>query len=131
MPGKCCVTECKSNYCKPFVNIFLFPKDALTAQTWLRAIHRDDYELSANSCVCIKHFCERYIIRKDSITRPDGTVVTVKRDRLKLRDDAIPTIFENLPHYIIKDLPPERKDPDERRTKVEKLHQTEAEEKNV
>ncbi|KAG8287303.1 hypothetical protein J6590_041547 [Homalodisca vitripennis] len=123
MPSKCCVPECKSNYVKPFVNVFSFPKDPETFRTWLRAIHRDGYEVTSNSRVCIKHFDERYIIKEDTVTRPDGTILTVKRDWLKLRNDAVPTIFENFPNYIGKDLPAERKDPEERRREAEERHQ--------
>lgn len=119
MPSKCCVPGCTSNYVKPFVNVFSFPKDPVTTQTWLRAIHRDDYSVSKNSRVCIKHFDERYIIREESVTRPDGSILTVKRDRLKLRDDAVPTVFENLPTYLTKTLPTERKNPEERKLLAE------------
>ncbi|KAG8334612.1 hypothetical protein J6590_086578 [Homalodisca vitripennis] len=49
-----------------------------TFRTWLRAIHRDSYEVTSNSRVCIKHFDERYIIKEDTVTRPDGTILTVK-----------------------------------------------------
>ncbi|KAG8270796.1 hypothetical protein J6590_077061 [Homalodisca vitripennis] len=107
---------------------FSFPKDPETFRTWLRAIHRDSYEVSSNSRVCIKHFDERYIIKEDIVTRPDGTILTVKRDRLKLRNDAVPTIFENLPNYIGKDLPAERKDPEERRREAEERHQKQIQE---
>ncbi|XP_046685222.1 uncharacterized protein LOC124370961 [Homalodisca vitripennis] len=127
-PSKCCVPECKSNYVKPFVNVFSFPKDPETFRTWLRAIHRDSCEVTSNSRVCIKHFDERYIIKEDTVTRPDGTILTVKRDRLKLRNDAVPTIFENLPNYIGKDLPAERKDSEERRREAEERHQKQIQE---
>ncbi|KAG8267939.1 hypothetical protein J6590_039323 [Homalodisca vitripennis] len=99
-----------------------------TFRTWLRAIHRDSYEVTSNSRVCIKHFDERYIIKEDTVTRPDGTILTVKRDRLKLRNDAVPTIFENLPNYIGKDLPAERKDPEGRRREAEERHQKQIQE---
>ncbi|KAG8253060.1 hypothetical protein J6590_042870 [Homalodisca vitripennis] len=103
-------------------------KDPETFRTWLRAIHRDSYEVTSNSRVCIKHFDERYIIKEDTVTRPDGTILTVKRDRLKLRNDAVPTIFENLPNYIGKDLPAERKDPEGRRREAEERHQKQIQE---
>ncbi|KAG8319311.1 hypothetical protein J6590_094502, partial [Homalodisca vitripennis] len=99
-----------------------------TFRTWLRAIHRDSYEVTSNSRVCIKHFDERYIIKEDTVTRPDGTILTVKRDRPKLRNDAVPTIFENLPNYIGKDLPAERKDPEGRRREAEERHQKQIQE---
>ncbi|KAG8316816.1 hypothetical protein J6590_040062 [Homalodisca vitripennis] len=107
---------------------FSFPKDPETFRTWLRAIHRDSCEVTYNSRVCIKHFDERYIIKEDTVTRPDGTILTVKRDRLKLRNDAVPTIFENLPNYIGMDLPAERKDPEERRREAEERHQKQIQE---
>lgn len=54
-------------------------------------------------------------MREDSVTRPDGSVLTVKRDKLKLHREAVPTRFENLPAYLTKRLPPQRKDPSERK----------------
>ena len=121
MPYNCCVPGCRSNYDpKQPVTIFSFPKDSTRAQTWLRAIHRSDYKVNKSSRVCIKHFDERYIVREDSVTRPDGSVLTVKRDQLKLSNDAIPTLFENLPTYLSKVLPQDRKDPKQRQKEIEK-----------
>ncbi|KAG8250706.1 hypothetical protein J6590_095987 [Homalodisca vitripennis] len=97
-----------------------------TFRAWLRAIHRDSCEVTSNSRVCIKHFDERYIIKEETVTRPVGTILTVKRDRL--RNDAVPTIFENLSNYIGKDLPAERKDPEERRREAEERHQKQIQE---
>lgn len=125
MPTSCCIPGCKSNYNSkpPSISVFLFPNDEVLRQKWLSAIHRADFIPSKRSVVCIKHFDERFIIREDSVRRPDGSILTVKRDRLKLTKDAFPTYFENVPAYLSKDLPPPRKDPAKRREEVKALQE--------
>lgn len=123
MPSCCCVPGCVSNYyqkLKPAVGVFIFPKDAAKREKWLKSIHRSDFVPSKRSAVCIKHFDERYIVREDSVTRPDGTVLTVKREKLKLTPDAVPTIFFNQPKYLTTELPPVRKDPSARREEIKR-----------
>lgn len=121
MPNHCCVSGCKGNNNDPknSVSVFSFPKDPCKAGQWLKAIHRSDYKLRKSSRVCIKHFDERFIVREDSVKRPDGSVLTVKRSQLKLTKDAIPTLFPNLPKYLSTVLPPKRKDPGQRRREIE------------
>lgn len=116
MPSSCCVPGCTSNYGSkpPFVSVFKFPKDESLKQQWLKAIHRAEFVPKNVSVVCIKHFDERFVIREDVIKRPDGSILSVKRDRLKLTHDAVPTRFENIPGYLSKKLPLPRKTPAER-----------------
>lgn len=63
---------------------------------------------------------DRFIVQEDSVKRPDGTVLTVQRERVKLANDAIPTIFKNQPSYFTKTLPPIRKDPSTRQEEITK-----------
>ena len=112
MPG------CKSNYKSADASAFSFPKDEQRRQQWMRAIHRKDFTPTENTIVCSKHFEKRFIITEDSMTRADGTVVTAKRGRPSLHKDACPTIFENQPKYMSKEIPAPRTTPQERRDKL-------------
>lgn len=118
MPRKCCVPGCTSNYkssAGKYINVFSFPKDLHKRGQWLRAIHRDNYEPGSTAVVCIKHFCEQHIVREDTATRSDGSILVVPRKIPKLTEDACPSIFPNLPSYISSEPAPKRKDPEKRR----------------
>lgn len=71
--------------------------------------------MTDNTVVCIKHFVPHFIITTDSVTRPDGSVLTVARKIPKLTVDAYPSVFENCPSYLSTEPPPKRRNPDERR----------------
>ena len=63
MRQMCSVPGCKSNYnsgvCNEgTVSTFSFPRDKERREKWIRAIHREDFEPSKHSYVCIKHFSE-------------------------------------------------------------------------
>ncbi|KAH6944117.1 hypothetical protein HPB50_001933 [Hyalomma asiaticum] len=75
---------------------------------WERAIPRADRALQENSAVCEKHFDARFIMR-EFVHIVGGQEVGIPRDVPTLRDDAVPTVFPNLPKYIFKRLPQERK----------------------
>nr|CAH7722834.1 unnamed protein product [Callosobruchus chinensis] len=114
MPSSCCVPLCNSNYRETDrVTVFKFPKDVVKRKKWSRAIDRDDFTIKNSSVICIKHFEESFLIRNDTAVRPDGTILTVPRTRIKLSADAIPTIFQNQPEYVDVPLPPEIEDPAE------------------
>lgn len=120
MPTNCCVPGCKSNNNKKEknVSIFKFPKtnpDKLAK--WKKSIPRD-FEITNHSVVCIKHFAECHIIREDRRIRPDGSELVVKRGKLGLTDDAVPSIFPNLPSYLEKKLPIKRQEPTKRKERV-------------
>ena len=102
MPRQCCVPGCKSNYdsVNEFVSTFSFSKDGQRKKAWIRSIrwtissHRHRQLLA--SCILRK----KNIIEEAVITRDDGTILKVKRDRPKLIPDAIPTIFSRQPKYL-------------------------------
>lgn len=121
MPRKCCVPGCKGNYNSEdeVVSVFRFPTDCDKRRLWLCKIPRDNFEPSKNSVVCEKHFIEEFIVRFDSATRPDGSVLTVKRTNPKLREDAYPSIFLNCPAYLSEQPPTKRKRPDDRRAEMD------------
>nr|CAI5820247.1 unnamed protein product [Callosobruchus analis] len=76
MPSSCCVPRCNSNYKKDLKEV-----------------------------VFSKHFLESEIITVDTITRPDGSILTCPRKIPKLLPTAIPTIFPNQPSYMTVKLP--------------------------
>nr|CAH7724866.1 unnamed protein product [Callosobruchus chinensis] len=128
MPSRCCVPGCKNNYNSSKkeqgnVSVFTFPKDIERRNQGLKCIHREDFIPSDHSVVCIDHFEEKFIVRKDTATRPDGSVLTVDRKRLKLSPDAFPTRFPNQPKYLSVELPPKRRDMAERAAAIEMLEQ--------
>lgn len=117
MPRKCCVPGCKSNYDssnESYVNVFSFPKDEEMCKKWLRSIHRENYVLTKESVVCIKHFDDSFIIREHRALRPDGSELVMPRKVPILKSDAYPTIFKELPTYLSTLPPVQRRDPAER-----------------
>ena len=112
MPRKCCVPNCRGNYAgSKVVSIFKFPADESKRRLWLNKIPRADFEPSSHSGVCEAHFVDSFIIRKDSVRRPDGSILTVDRDKPKLADDAYPSIFPGCPSYMSDEPPAKRKNP--------------------
>jgi hypothetical protein len=122
MPRKCCVPECKSNYDgqQEKVSAFSFPSDELRKKLWLSKIPRADFVPTKHSVVCAKHFTDSFIVRVDSVTRPDGSVLSVERQVPKLTDDAFPSLFPNCPSYMSSEPPTKRRRPDERREEAVK-----------
>nr|CAI5859892.1 unnamed protein product [Callosobruchus analis] len=121
MPRSYCVPRCNSNYKKGFkegksyVSSFAFPKDEQLRRKWIAAIHREvSFVPTSNTVVCSKHFLEYEIITVDTITRPDGSILTCPRKIPKLQPTAIPTIFPNQPSYMTVKFPHKRKDPEQR-----------------
>ena len=106
MMGKsCCVPGCHSNYdykkgkvrsakYPTKISSFSFPKDDERLKKWLHAIQRPNWKPTKYSFICARHFDEKYILTIDRVQRPDGTFLEVKRDVVKLSNDAIPTKFD-------------------------------------
>lgn len=111
MPRTCSVPLCNSNYKSvlktdaKIVPTFKFPTDDGLRSAWIKAIHRD-FQPSTNSAICRLHF-------KDS----DFTDYNfhVKNKRLKLKKNAVPSIFPNHPKYLSVEPCNERQDPSWRR----------------
>jgi len=80
---------------------------------WIRVIPRQDLVVHDKTVVCKKHFSEQFIIRVDSVTRDDGTVLSVPRKRLKLTADANPSLFPNTPSYLSSEPARKRRMPEE------------------
>ena len=119
MSDKCCVPGCKENYKSASdndtdkVSVFRFPKDPEMRAKWIRVIPRQDLVVHDKTVVCKKHFSEQFIIRVDSVTRDDGTVLSVPRKRLKLTADANPSLFPNTPSYLSSEPARKRRMPEE------------------
>ncbi|GFO47737.1 THAP domain containing protein [Plakobranchus ocellatus] len=124
MPRRCCVPGCKSNYDsqKEAVSTFCFPTDPEKRKLWLQKIGRSgesaepQFEPTKHTAVCVKHFREKFIVRTSSATRPDGSILTVPRAIPKLSDDALPSIFPNLPSHTTHEPPTKGELPVERMT---------------
>ena len=119
MVRKCCVPGCSSNYSSSsktgYVNVFTFPIDTDRRSLWIKSIPRENLTVNSNTVVCIKHFDEQCIVSYDQHVDDDGTEHLIKRHRLSLREDAVPTIFPGLPSYLSSNVTPTRKDPEMRR----------------
>lgn len=98
MPKKCCVPGCVSNYKgQEYTSVFAFPSDSHLKEKWLTSIPRKDYVVTKHSAVCIKHFHASYIQTDDPVKRDKGSLIGVRRKKPRLREDAVPTIFQLLP----------------------------------
>ncbi|KAG0410594.1 hypothetical protein HPB47_012294, partial [Ixodes persulcatus] len=98
----CFVPGCDAGYksCGIKLSLFRAPKDAATFEKWARAIPRTDNVLQENSAVCERHFDDRFIVRAFR-HQVNGQEVLVPRDVPILTEDAFPTVFPNLPKYIM------------------------------
>lgn len=100
MPRHCSVKGCRSNYKNEpkYITTFALPKDEFLRKQWIRKIPTDFSGLK-NPFVCLKHFAESDIIRKDVCTVA-GERREYPRKIPKLKENAVPSIFENLPKYL-------------------------------
>ncbi|KAH8028148.1 hypothetical protein HPB51_013518 [Rhipicephalus microplus] len=120
MPGKCCVPRCNGNYkTGPKVHVFSFPQADEARQAWIRAIPRENLVVSANARVCERHFKAEDIVRKTSnIDQATGRTVTAPLSRLRLRAEAVPTVFPDCPSYLSIESS-RREDPESKRMRLE------------
>lgn len=100
------------------MSVFTFPTDTAKRAKWVKLIHRSHLVPDKRSIVYIKHFDDKHVVREDSFTRPDGTVSTVKRDKLKLSPNAVSFIFCNQRTYMTTKLRAVRKDPSARSEEI-------------
>lgn len=100
MPRRCSVAGCRSNYDteKERTTTFSLPKKEPLRSQWLRKIPTDLSRLK-NPIVCIKHFPESSVIRVDRVM-VNGEPREYPREIPKLVENAVPSIFPNLPSYL-------------------------------
>lgn len=58
--------------------------------------------------LCEKHFDETYLNRYFETKLPDGSINQIKRDRIILKNNAVPSIFPDLPKYLTRKRPIEK-----------------------
>jgi len=82
---------------------------------WTKAIPRSDRKLRPSiDSVCEIHFEENSLVRYFENKMPNGSIHRIRRDRLLLKKNAIPSIFPDLPQYLttkklIRNIPTKRK----------------------
>ncbi|CAG9826288.1 unnamed protein product [Diabrotica balteata] len=123
MPRHCSVPNCKSNYATTLKyekaqSTFSFPKNDHLRTQWVRSINREDFRVTSSSVVCKKHFDATDIIESESFIDKNGTVLQRNLVYPKLKENAIPRIFENQPSYLSNPKPPTRKNPETRRAEI-------------
>lgn len=111
MPHTCCVPGCRSGYrsSKEKASMFSLPSDLERREMWKRAIPRQETAAfsfeSKYVRVCERHFDPTDVIRVDGfIVR--GRAISLPRYKVKLRDGAIPRIFQEPPARLAKPKPP-------------------------
>lgn len=119
MPNKCCVPGCQSNYkgnvTEGYVTVFKFPEESSLKQKWIKNIPRKNWTPGRFSFVCIKHFAESDLDRKELYKDSDGNQREFMRKKPVLVKSAVPSIFPNLPSYLTKPTVTARKDPSVKR----------------
>ena len=120
MPDKCCAPGCTANYdnTADYISVFRFPADELRRQQWLRLIPRANLNVTKRTVVCQRHFEKRFVLTEDKVL-VNGVETVITRQRPRLTDDAVPTIFHNIPGYLSTPLPPKRKTPDDRHQELQ------------
>ncbi|KAI6648653.1 Transposable element P transposase [Oopsacas minuta] len=68
-------------------------------QAWIRALHREDIDRLKVVYECIKHFREEDVDYFHKVPNGDGTFTSVPRDKLKLKEGAIPSLLPSFPSY--------------------------------
>lgn len=109
MPNKCVAFGCTTGYdssnnvgLDTKTTLHSFPKDQALFDKWVKAISREDFKPSKHSRVCSLHFLPSDFVEK----RQDSNVTRKKHQRKAelhkryLKEDAIPSIFHNVPSYL-------------------------------
>ena len=108
MGKKCSVTNCRSGYHKSDkkITIFSFPiKEQVLVEKWLNAIPRENLVPTKNNGVCELHFKEDDIVRERVDTNKNRSDKKCNNLSLvRLKSDAVPSIFPNCPAYFTKHL---------------------------
>lgn len=101
----CWATGCRSGYRSSSEksnsdtrHFFRAPSDSRRLAVWKRLIPRDG-NLTSKHSLCDIHFEDRFIVKKYTHVI-NGEKVEMDRGRWELTDDAVPTIFPNLPKYF-------------------------------
>ena len=82
-------------------------------------VPRANLTVTDKTVVCEKHFAPGLIIRVDSVTRADGSILNVPRKIPKLVPTAYPSVFPNVPSYLSEEPAIKRKAPESRRAEID------------
>ncbi|MCP4487124.1 MAG: THAP domain-containing protein [Gammaproteobacteria bacterium] len=107
MGFKCAAFGCRSGYDNTNnesgenpISMFSFPrKNPEILDIWLRRIRRENYVVTESSRLCSLHFVESDYLVERVDTRKSRLQKSPARIRKRLKDDAMPTIFPNMPSY--------------------------------
>ena len=81
MPNKCAVVGCRVGYTNgPRKPLFHFPQSISLQEKWIDFLNKRNYTLNLQSCICIEHFDDKYIVHHSN------------RQRLNYSLAPIPTI---------------------------------------
>ncbi|XP_055714432.1 THAP domain-containing protein 1-like [Phlebotomus papatasi] len=94
MPRRCSVKGCKSY--KDKIITFSFPNDVELKQKWITSMDRPQFTPSNYSAVCLNHFTPSDL---DKYHRVDGCSTKIPLKVIRLKKDAIPSVFPGKPHY--------------------------------
>ena len=106
MVNSCVAPGCAAGYKKTVENVslFKFPNDEALKKKWIARVPRIKWTPSNNSRLCEKHFIPSdFLEERGDKTRGRG----VKRGELirrRLKHDAIPTVWPNLPDHLSKEI---------------------------
>ena len=94
----------KKNESESAIPLFRFPSNSVLCQKWIRAIPRENLNVSDSCRICAKHFTESDIQIMTTSSRKirESGDELVKLKRVRLKPSAIPCIFPNLPKYLSK-----------------------------
>ena len=73
-----------------------------------------DFTPSSNTVVFAAHFPPKAFVTEDTVTKPDGSTLTVKRHHVKLVEDACPSIFPKQPKFLSQQSVAQRNPPSKR-----------------
>ena len=102
--GKTGYRSNKKNESKSAIPLFRFPSNSVLCQKWIRAIPRENLNVSDSCRICAKHFTESDIQTMTTSSRKirESGDELVELKKVRLKPSAIPCIFPNLPKYLSK-----------------------------
>ena len=113
MVNKCCAINCKSGYIGESTNLNItfhkFPiNNEELLRVWLKRVARKDFKPTQYSRLCSLHFKPEDFIENstDQLLRRKRRRQDPKLEKRRLKHDAIPSVFQDLPtYYTHKDTP--------------------------
>ena len=100
MPTSCSAPGCKCNY-KSEDRVTLFKMQQNPDQlrhAWVRALRRDDIDELKAVYVCVKQFRTEDIEYSHKVPNGESTFREISRVNPKLRDDAVQSFYQDVPH---------------------------------